>query len=73
MLHALDAQFGISSAAEVSMEADPGTFDAAKLMEYRRLGVNRLSVGVQSFQQVRAVAGWSKFVGNDSYGRAYVS
>jgi coproporphyrinogen III oxidase-like Fe-S oxidoreductase len=34
------------------MEADPGTFDAARLAAYRELGVSRVSLGVQSFQQV---------------------
>ncbi len=35
--------------AEVTLEANPGTFEAGKFAEFRRLGVNRLSVGVQSF------------------------
>ena len=35
------------------MEADPGTFDAGKLRAYMALGVNRFSIGVQAFQQVR--------------------
>ncbi|KAF8067246.1 hemW [Scenedesmus sp. PABB004] len=51
LLGALRAQFGIAPGAEVSLEADPGTFDAAQLAAYRALGVTRLSIGVQSFQQ----------------------
>lgn len=34
------------------MEADPGTFDLARLQDYMRLGVTRFSVGVQSFNEV---------------------
>ena len=38
---------------EISMEADPGTFDVEKLRHYMDLGVNRFSIGIQAFQQVR--------------------
>jgi oxygen-independent coproporphyrinogen-3 oxidase len=34
---------------EISIEANPGTADARKLRELRQLGINRLSIGVQSF------------------------
>ncbi|EEH59348.1 uncharacterized protein MICPUCDRAFT_14012 [Micromonas pusilla CCMP1545] len=49
VLDALRARFGIDADAEISMEMDPGTFDAAKLRSYAELGVNRVSLGVQSF------------------------
>jgi oxygen-independent coproporphyrinogen-3 oxidase len=35
--------------AEVTMEANPGTFEAEKFKAYRASGVNRLSIGIQSF------------------------
>ncbi len=35
--------------AEVTMEANPGTFEAARFRAYREAGVTRLSIGVQSF------------------------
>ena len=54
ILDALAARFGIAAGAEVSMEADPGTFNVCRLREYMALGVNRFSVGVQAFQQVHA-------------------
>ena len=41
--------FGIDAQAEVSMEADPGTFDRKKLRDFTNLGINRISMGVQSF------------------------
>jgi putative oxygen-independent coproporphyrinogen III oxidase len=34
---------------EITMEANPGTFEAEKFAGYRNLGINRLSIGVQSF------------------------
>lgn len=51
ILDVLRVKFGIAPGAEVSMEADPGTFDEQRLMGYMELGVNRFSVGVQAFQQ----------------------
>lgn len=35
--------------AEVTLEANPGTFEQAKFRDFRAAGVNRLSVGIQSF------------------------
>ncbi len=41
--------YGFSDDAEISIEANPGTIDRAKLSALHDAGVNRLSVGVQSF------------------------
>jgi oxygen-independent coproporphyrinogen-3 oxidase len=49
ILAGLDRAFGLDPAAEVSLEADPGTFSRQGLGALRAAGVNRLSVGVQSF------------------------
>ena len=49
ILGALQARFGLAPGCEVSLEADPGTFDQGRLSEYVALGVSRLNVGVQSF------------------------
>jgi putative oxygen-independent coproporphyrinogen III oxidase len=35
---------------EITLEANPGTFEADKFAAYRQLGINRLSMGIQSFQ-----------------------
>ena len=35
--------------AEVTMEANPGTFEAQKFADFRTAGINRLSIGIQSF------------------------
>ena len=40
----------VAPGAEITCEANPGTVDRAKFATLRRLGVNRLSMGVQSFQ-----------------------
>ncbi len=40
---------GIRPDAEVTLEANPGTVDRGRLTELRAAGVNRLSIGVQSF------------------------
>lgn len=51
VLQALDQCFGIAAEAEISMEVDPGTFDPAQILGYHTAGVNRVSVGVQAFQE----------------------
>ena len=39
----------LDSDVEITMEANPGTFEAEKFRAYRASGVNRLSIGIQSF------------------------
>nr|WP_315252281.1 radical SAM family heme chaperone HemW [uncultured Duganella sp.] len=39
----------LDSDCEITMEANPGTFEAEKFKSYRASGVNRLSIGIQSF------------------------
>ncbi|MGH8671337.1 MAG: radical SAM family heme chaperone HemW [Burkholderiales bacterium] len=39
----------IHSYAEITLEANPGTFEVEKFSDFRAAGVNRLSVGIQSF------------------------
>ncbi|MEH1815996.1 MAG: radical SAM family heme chaperone HemW [Nostoc sp.] len=51
ILTELQKHFGIASGAEISMEIDPGTFDLAHIAGYRSAGVNRVSLGVQAFQE----------------------
>jgi putative oxygen-independent coproporphyrinogen III oxidase len=34
---------------EITLEANPGTFESEKFKEFNKLGINRLSIGVQSF------------------------
>ena len=39
----------LDGACEITMEANPGTFEAEKFRSYRDSGINRLSIGIQSF------------------------
>lgn len=39
----------LSPISEVTMEANPGTFEQDKFRDFRQLGINRLSIGIQSF------------------------
>ncbi len=49
LLEKIDAVLGLETAAEITMEANPGTLSLAKLRLMRRAGINRLSIGAQSF------------------------
>ena len=39
----------ISRDVEVTIEANPGTFEVEKFAQFRKIGINRLSIGIQSF------------------------
>ncbi len=41
--------FKVSSDVEITVETNPGTVDKDKLAEFRKIGINRISFGVQSF------------------------
>ena len=61
---------GLSDGAEVTVEANPGTVTLEKLRSYRRSGVNRLSIGLQSAREEELKAlgrihTWQDFL--DSY------
>tara|TARA_R110000787_G_scaffold8220_5_gene27492 strand:- start:870 stop:1907 length:1038 start_codon:yes stop_codon:yes gene_type:complete len=48
---------GCADNTEITLEANPGTFEQQKFIDYKHCGVNRLSIGVQSFndQQLQAL------------------
>lgn len=48
ILNEISRSFSLSSNAEITLEANPNTVTAQKLAELRQIGVNRLSLGVQS-------------------------
>lgn len=48
LFQALDQSFGIPLDAEITLEANPGTLDPGKLQSLKSLGINRLSLGLQS-------------------------
>ncbi|NMM36006.1 MAG: oxygen-independent coproporphyrinogen III oxidase-like protein [Glaciimonas sp.] len=49
LLSDLRSLLPLDGAAELTMEANPGTFEAEKFRSYRASGINRLSIGIQSF------------------------
>lgn len=50
LLDGLRARIPMAADVEITLEANPGTFEQNKFTAYRALGINRLSIGVQSFQ-----------------------
>ena len=49
LLSALSCRFGLAPGAEISLELDPASFDQDRLAGYLKAGVNRVSLGGQSF------------------------
>ena len=52
ILEAMAARVPMATDIEITLEANPGTFEQARFAEYRQAGVSRLSIGVQSFNSV---------------------
>ncbi len=50
LLAGIRARIKVQPEAEITLEANPGTFEYERFAGYRAAGVNRLSIGVQSFQ-----------------------
>ncbi len=49
ILNSLYKNFCISQDVEITVEANPGTVNREKLFSFRKVGINRLSFGIQSF------------------------
>ena len=49
IISSLKANFNISGDAEITMETNPGTVDKEKLKLFLKTGINRISIGIQSF------------------------
>lgn len=49
ILEAVDGVSGLCHDTEITLEANPGAADSRRFAGYRNLGVNRLSIGAQSF------------------------
>lgn len=61
--HAYDSLFNqlqqlvtFSSDIEITLEANPGTVEQQRFNDYRQLGINRLSLGIQSFNPIHLQA-----------------
>lgn len=51
LMSGIRALTGLAPNVEVTMEANPGTFEQQRFKDYRATGINRLSIGIQSFDQ----------------------
>ena len=47
----INTNFDIESNCEITMEINPGSIKKVKLIEYRSIGINRLSIGAQTFNE----------------------
>jgi putative oxygen-independent coproporphyrinogen III oxidase len=56
LLSALRARLTLAADCEITLEANPGSYEAGRYAGYRRAGVNRLSIGVQSFADAQLQA-----------------
>ncbi|MGJ8680335.1 radical SAM family heme chaperone HemW [Paraglaciecola sp.] len=81
LLEGVKQRVNLSPNAEVTMEANPGTFEEQKFADFVKAGITRLSIGVQSFQtdkltqlgrihddlQAKAAAHTAQKIGLDSF------
>ncbi|WP_434767015.1 radical SAM family heme chaperone HemW [Pseudomonas triticicola] len=56
LLQGVEQRIPFAADIEITLEANPGTFEQEKFVAYRKLGINRLSIGIQSFQQEKLEA-----------------
>jgi putative oxygen-independent coproporphyrinogen III oxidase len=70
VLREVRTRFDVAPSAEVTLEANPGTTDEVRFSAFRAAGVNRLSIGVQSFAAPQLVALGRQHSGGDAV-RAY--
>jgi len=56
LLSDIRALLPVEPGCEITLEANPGTFEAAKFAAYRASGINRLSIGIQSFEAAKLAA-----------------
>jgi len=87
VLAVIKQTFAVSMTAEVTIEVNPGTTTMEKLKRYRELGINRLSIGVQSakekelallgrihtFEDAENTVRWAREVGFDNLSMDLIS
>ncbi|HYZ89140.1 MAG TPA: radical SAM family heme chaperone HemW [Myxococcales bacterium] len=66
VLREIHRAFDVDGNAEVTLEANPGTTDEARFAAFRTAGVNRLSIGVQSFAAPQLVSLGRRHSGDDA-------
>lgn len=67
LLAGIDTQIGMTSDIEITMEANPGTFEQERFAGFKAAGVNRLSLGIQSFDDYALQALGRIHSGDDAY------
>lgn len=56
VLEGAERLVGLEAGAEVTLEANPGTVEQARFRDFRSAGINRLSIGIQSFNDTQLAA-----------------
>ena len=56
LLEKVSAEIPFAPEIEITLEANPGTFETEKFSRFREAGINRLSIGIQSFNQQKLSA-----------------
>ncbi len=56
LLEGIRARLTLSQDIEITLEANPGTAECTKFKHYSQLGIHRLSLGIQSFQEDKLVS-----------------
>jgi len=56
ILEGVRQRLPVAADAEITLEANPGTFEQQNFADYRACGVNRLSIGIQSFEDEKLAA-----------------
>ena len=51
LLNGVKQRINLSADAEITLEANPGTVESERFIGFKQAGVNRISIGIQSFQQ----------------------
>src|SRR5688572_16660497 len=52
ILRIIFKNFDVAPSAEITLEANPDDLISAKLLGFKKIGINRLSIGIQSFDDV---------------------
>jgi len=51
IISTLDQEFTLAPNCEITLESNPGTVDRQRFVDFKNAGINRISMGVQSFQE----------------------
>ncbi len=75
LMAAVREHYHVSEDAEISIEVNPGTADGEKLRRYRKAGINRLSIGMQSadneeLKRIGRIHTWEQFADTFAGARA---